>query len=452
MSVLDSAVLRTHWLLRRKPSKVVFSRVDNVRQHLERVESTISEKSIGIYVHIPYCRAICMFCPYFRVVLKSREELSTYLDAVLSELELYGRALRDLGLNVVEIHVGGGTPSLAPPAFYKRLLESLSEFFNVKTGIGIEVNPEDFRDYKLVEEYYASGVDEVSIGVQSFNERVLKSLSRKHSPRDNVLAVENSVKAGFKWINVDLMFLTPSIKGYIEMSFEEKLKAFRRDLEESLELGVHQITFYSTIIPKQSSGYKLVELKKLSQEVDLIDQFVEEVLNFAEEYKLHLTRVYSLSKKPYEYATVNLEMIGPLVGLGASAWSNTGLYQYVNVHSVPEYTRLLREGRVPVVYARSLSASSRVWRLFFDQLSSGVIREDVFRSLKLKIPLELKLLVKLMELSGLLERTSSGYKLTKRGVVEVYKSVINYVVEIPVKLTGVLASLDPNRVPDEITV
>jgi len=452
MSVLDSAVLRTHWLLRRKPSKVAFSRVDNVRQHFERVESTISEKSIGIYVHIPYCRSTCMFCPYFRVVLKSREELNAYLNAVLSELELYGRALRDLDLNVVEIHVGGGTPSLAPPAFYKRLLESLSEFFNVKTGIGIEVNPEDFRDYKLVEEYYASGVDEVSIGVQSFSERVLKSLSRKHSPKDNVLAVENSVKAGFKWINVDLMFLTPSIKGYIEMSFEEKLKAFRRDLEESLELGVHQITFYPTIIPKQSPGYKLVELKKLSQEVDLIDQFIEEALNFAEEYKLHLTRVYSLSRKPYEYATVNLEMIGPLIGLGASAWSNTGLYQYINVHSVPEYVRLLREGRVPVVYARGLSASSRVWRLFFDQLSSGVIREEVFRSLKLKIPLELKLLVKLMELSGLLEKASSGYKLTKRGVVEVYKSVVNYVVEIPVKLTGVLASLNSNRLPDKITV
>jgi oxygen-independent coproporphyrinogen-3 oxidase len=393
-----------------------------------------------------------MFCPYFRVVLKSREELDDYLNAVLSELKLYGKVLRDLDLNVVEIHMGGGTPSLALPMFYKRLLESLSEFFNVKTSIGIEVNPEDFRDYKLVEEYYASGVSEVSIGIQSFNERVLKSLSRKHSPKDNILAIENSVKAGFKWINVDLMFLAPSIKGYVEMSFEEKLRAFRSDLENSLELGAHQITFYPTIIPKHSPGYKLVELRKLSREVDFIDRFIEEALNFAEEYRLHLTRVYSLSGKPYEYATVNLEMIGPLIGLGASAWSNTGFYQYINVHSVSEYTRLLREERVPVIYARDLSASSRVWRLFFDQLSTGVIREEVFRSLNLKIPLRLKLLVKLMELSGLLEKTSSGYRLTRRGIVEVYKSVVNYVVEIPVKLTGVLASLNTSRLPDKITV
>jgi len=63
----------------------------------------------------------------------------------------------------------------------------------------------------------------------------------------------------------------------------------------------------------------------------------------------------------------------------------------------------------------------------------------------LKIPLKLKLLVKLMELSGLLEKTGSGYKLTKRGVVEVYKSIVNYIVEIPVKLTSVFTSLDQNR-------
>ena len=58
MSIMNSGVLRTHWLLWRKPSRVVFNRVENMKQHLEIVKSTISEKSIGVYVHIPYCRAI----------------------------------------------------------------------------------------------------------------------------------------------------------------------------------------------------------------------------------------------------------------------------------------------------------------------------------------------------------------------------------------------------------
>jgi oxygen-independent coproporphyrinogen-3 oxidase len=308
----------------------------------------------------------------------------------------------------------------------------------VKCGVGIEVNPEDFRDYRIVEGFYSSGIDEVSIGVQSFDKSILKSLSRKHIPEDSVLAVENSVKAGFKWINVDLMFLTPSIKGYVELNLEEKLKAFRRDLEKSMDLGVHQITYYATIIPKNSPGHRLVDLGKLHQEVSAIDYFIEEALRFAEEQKLHLTRVYSISRKLYEYATVNLEMIGPLIGLGASAWSNTGFYQYINVHDVTTYTKLLSENKLPALYARRLSKSSRAWRLFFDQLSAVILRDEVFKSFRIEIPIGLKILLKLMELSGLVEKTNEGYKLTKRGILEVYKAVINYVIDIPIKLTDIL--------------
>lgn len=437
MKVLDSSVLRVHWLLRRRPM-VELSRITSEREHLEILKETFSGKSIGIYVHIPFCKSICMFCPYFKQVLRSREELNTYLEALLRELDLYGKVLRDLSLSVVEIHIGGGTPSLVPPGFYKKFLESLSDFFTVKCGVGIEVNPEDFRDYRIVEEFYSSGIDEVSIGVQSFDKSILKSLSRKHTPEDSVLAVENSVKAGFKWINVDLMFLTPSIKGYVELNLEEKLKAFRRDLEKSMDLGVHQITYYATIIPKNSPGHRLVDLGKLHQEVSAIDYFIEEALRFAEEQKLHLTRVYSISRKLYEYATVNLEMIGPLIGLGASAWSNTGFYQYINVHDVTTYTKLLSENKLPALYARRLSKSSRAWRLFFDQLSAVILRDEVFKSFRIEIPIGLKILLKLMELSGLVEKTNEGYKLTKRGILEVYKAVINYVIDIPIKLTDIL--------------
>ena len=314
--------------LRRRPSAARLARIVDVAKHLKDVGSSIDGKYIGVYVHIPFCRSICMFCPYFRKVLRERSELEKYLEAVLGEVRLYGRVLEDLELRVVELHIGGGTPSLAPPKFYKRLLEELSSFFDVKCGVGIEANPEDLKDPKVAEELYSSGVDEVSIGVQSFDERVLRAIGRSHGSRDSELAVVNSMKAGFEWVNVDLMFLPPTIRGYAELRLEDKLKIFRGDLEKSVELGVHQVTFYVTVVPRHSPGYRLVELGRAFQELDAVDLFLEEALDFVEEKRLHLIRVYSTSRKSYEYATVNLEMVGPLIGFGASSWSNTGYYQY----------------------------------------------------------------------------------------------------------------------------
>ncbi|MEM0326885.1 MAG: hypothetical protein QW733_07655 [Desulfurococcaceae archaeon] len=239
------------------------------------------------------------------------------------------------------------------------------------------------------------------------------------------------------------MFLTPSIKGYVELTLDEKLKAFREDLEKSYELGVHQITFYPTVVPKYSPGYKLAEYGKLSQELEHIDTFIDEAVEFAENNSLHLVRVYSASRKRYEYATVNLELVGPLIGLGAGAWSNTGTYQYINVHSIQEYVSSIGEkNALPAIYSRKLKYTSRVWRLFFDQLSAVEISEEPFRLIGLrKIPFKVKLLLKVLELSGIVTKAGGTYRLTRRGIKEVYKSVMNYVVEVPVKATGVFMEI-----------
>lgn len=229
--------------------------------------------------------------------------------------------------------------------------------------------------------------------------KMLKSIGRKHRPEDSVKAIDNAVKTGFKWINVDLMFLTPSIKSYIEMNIEDKLRVFKRDLEKTMELGVHQLTYYATVVPSYSPGHKLVEMKRLVQELDYIDLFVKEALDFVMEKRLVLTRVYSASVKGYEYATVNLEMIGPLLGFGAGAWSNTGLYQYINTHSLENYVNKLSNGTPPVVYIRKINNRSRTWRFSFDQLSTGRVNYSLFELIDLERPLlTIRLLLRFMSL------------------------------------------------------
>lgn len=451
--VLSAGSLKVSWLLKRTP-RLSLHKVSDPSDHFEKVRDSIKNREIGVYVHVPYCRSICMFCPYFRAVLRGSEEIEHYFKALYREVELYGKLLSEKGLKIVEIHVGGGTPSLVPGKYYSTLLEKLSEFFDVKSGIGVEANPEDFKDRKVVEELYASGVDEVSIGVQSFNQKVLKALGRKHTPKDNIAAIENSVRTGFKWINADIMFLAPSIKNYVEVSDEEGLNTFTKDLEKSIDLGVHQVTYYPTIIPEHSPGYKLVELSRLLQNEDLVDAYVEKAVNFTKERGLSMVRVYSLSRKKYEYATVNLEMVGPLIGFGAGAWSNTGYYQYVNVHNLPLYVRAVNEGRLPALYSRVLSESSRVWRLFFDQLSACSLSREAYGFIGLRdIPWNIKILLKLMSITGITEKKGDNYVLTLKGIKEVYKSVVNYVTEIPVKATKVFEDIrDPAKAPEVITI
>ena len=451
--VLSSGNLKVHWLLRR-PARMELFKVGDAGLHTKMVRESMRDRRIGVYVHIPYCRTTCPFCPYFKTVLRSRDEVEKYLRAVVGEIDFYGRLLEGGGYEVVEIHVGGGTPSLVPASFFKELYEKLSEYFTLKTNIGIEANPEDLTSSEYAGELYKNEVGEVSIGAQSFNEKVLKALGRKHTVEDNVRAVENAVKAGFKWVNVDLMFLPPSIRGYVEISPEEGLTIFEDDLERALELGAHQITFYPTIIPRHSPGFKLVEQGRIAQDERLVDKFVERALDFAENKKLRLVRVYSISREQYEYATVNLEMVGPLLGLGAGAWSNTGLYQYINVHDVQSYVRLVNEGRPPAVYYRSLEKSTIAWRVLFDQLSSGVVKTRLFNELGVeKIPYSIRAFLELATLAGLLEKRGGDYYLTRKGVVEVYKSVINYVVEIPVKATMILEKYSRQEsMPDKIVV
>lgn len=431
--------LEVHRLLKLK-TKVRLQDIVETGKHIEYVKNTTSSKDIGVYVHIPFCRSVCMFCPYLREILRDRVLLEKYLNALLKEIKIYGKVLEDKELNVIELHVGGGTPSLVPPAFYKKLVDELSSCFNVKTYIAIEVNPEDLKSPEQAEEFYGVGVGEISIGVQSFDRRVLRALGRLHSVEDSVRSIENSVKTGFEWINVDLMFLPPSIKGYAEIGLGDKLEIFESDLVKTVELGVHQVTYYPAIVPKGSPGYKLVELNKLVQEGEAIDSFIELALDTLSSCGMRMTRVYSFSKRRYEYATVNLEMIGPLIGFGAGAWSNTGVYQYINTHRVDRYVELVNEEKPPALYYRVLDPRTRAWRLFIDQvITAGRMEKNAYNLIGEKgFPPMVKFILWLMQIEGFVRDLGDRYELTRRGVVEAYKAVINYIVKVPVYVTNYL--------------
>ncbi|HIE23097.1 MAG TPA: hypothetical protein EYP68_02585 [Candidatus Korarchaeota archaeon] len=109
------------------------------------------EGKVAVYIHFPFCKGLCPACPYVRY-LWNDSAVKAYLRSLKLEISVYGDILRDLELKITEVHIGGGTPSCLEPRHYKDILESLKESFDLErdVDIGIEANPEDLSEEKLV--------------------------------------------------------------------------------------------------------------------------------------------------------------------------------------------------------------------------------------------------------------------------------------------------------------
>ena len=160
----------------------------------------------GIYIHFPFCRRACFYCHFFKK--KFRPDLSGgYLRLLEAEMTLR----RDPGLAVDSVYIGGGSPSLLSAGQVAGLLERAAKSFRIepKSEITLEANPEDL-DLELLKELRAAGVNRLSIGAQSFQDRDLRFLKRTHGAARAVRAVEMAKDAGFVNLSIDLIIGLPT--------------------------------------------------------------------------------------------------------------------------------------------------------------------------------------------------------------------------------------------------
>jgi len=186
---------------------------------------------LGIYVHVPFCRTRCRYCDFYRVG-ENRERISRFLAALAAEIdgseEFHGR-------EVDTVFLGGGTPSLLSPAQIGLVLDRLGERFDIVGGaeVSMEGNPSDLSPERL-RAIRRAGVNRLSVGVQSFNDRELSLLGRRHDAARARAVVRSGREAGFENVSLDLMLATP---GQTEA-------AFRRTLEETIALETDHVSVY----------------------------------------------------------------------------------------------------------------------------------------------------------------------------------------------------------------
>lgn len=290
----------------------------------------------GIYLHIPFCKRRCIYCDFYSTTQEEKKD--AYVQALCRELKMRRHYMDDEPVETV--YFGGGTPSQLGEQAFRQLFDCIDEIYGLHQckEITLEANPDD-----LTEEYVHMlrrfPFNRISIGIQTFNDRTLQLLRRRHTSRQAIEAVHRCQKAGFRNISIDLIYGLP----------DENTGTWQADLQQAIELNVQHISAYHLIYEEETPLWKL----KMQHRVNEMDE--ENSLSFFTQL------IDTLSDAGYEhYEVSNFCLPGyysrhnssywtgkKYIGCGPSAHSYNGISRQWNLASLEEYIRQIGAGKLP---------------------------------------------------------------------------------------------------------
>ena len=219
-------------------------------------------KTLGIYIHIPFCISKCSYCGFYSHGGSTAEEHKEYIEGLLEDIREYGKVYGDRYL-VDTVFIGGGTPTIIDPVHIKEVMDVLRESFNLSADaeVTIESNPKTLTGEKL-RIYRQGGINRLSIGVQSFDNHLLKNLGRVHTAEDVRESFALGREAGFDNINLDLMFAIPG----------HTMDLWKDTLDKALSLEPEHLSFYSLQIEEGTPFYDMYRKGEFDQVPDDIDR------------------------------------------------------------------------------------------------------------------------------------------------------------------------------------
>ncbi|MBM4339747.1 MAG: radical SAM family heme chaperone HemW [Deltaproteobacteria bacterium] len=302
-----------------------------------------SAKNSGLYIHIPFCLSKCPYCDFYSST--SIPSIPDFLDALFKEMERYGHRFDPFDT----VYLGGGTPSLLSPKQLEDILMNGRKNFHLISNaeITLEANPADLNQ-SLLESILEIGFNRINIGIQSFDEKVLDFLGRRHSVRQAISAIEASRKAGFHNIGLDLIYGIPgqdmaswfdTLKQAVAFS-PEHLSCYQLTFEPKTPLG-RRFQAGEFSVPGEELQYEF--FMKTSQFLEHAGYIHYEVSNFARgmEYSSRHNQKY------WDHS--------PYLGLGPAAHSFQGNQRWWNHRSLDQYLASVHAGNPPVLETESLT-------------------------------------------------------------------------------------------------
>ena len=289
----------------------------------------------GIYFHIPFCKQKCNYCDFYSI--NKHNEFDKLIESEIAELFLRKGYINNEVVNT--IYFGGGTPSLLPIRYIREILLCVYSKFKVSDNceITFEANPDDLSELYLFQ-LYSCGVNRLSVGVQSFNDKILKFLGRRHDSSKLAYIIGMAKKVGFKNISVDLIFGIPGMK----------LLVYKDSLDKVLQLDIQHISAYSLSVEKSSFFYKQLINNEITElnEFDVLEQFNLTIDTLRDSGFNHY-EISNYAKDGFEsrHNTSYWENVVYL-GIGPSAHSFNGFSRQWNISDIELYCLNIAHSKV----------------------------------------------------------------------------------------------------------
>lgn len=350
-----------------------------------------NKDNLGLYIHIPFCKSICSFCPYNKVLYDEKMAFE-YKEALLKEIKLTNTRYKKQ--DITSLYFGGGTPALLIE-YLEEIIDTVKENFNLKGSLAIELHPSNIN-LSLLNKLKSLEFNMISVGIQSFNKNCLENLGRKENNEAEKIKLVKEV--GFETIDVDLIFGIPN----------QSIEDLKKDVTLAFEIGATQISTYPFI----DFSYANNKRKPLTSNEK--KKMLFELVDIAEKIGLDRTSVWTFAKPNTEkYSSITRENF---IGLGPGAASLFDDKFRLNTFSVEEYINAINKNEFPCALVLNFTKFSRksywlFWNVYNMSLDKALYKKMFDSELSKDYRFELSLAKKI----NLLKEDEFEYKVTTKG-------------------------------------
>ncbi len=303
---------------------------------------------LGIYIHIPFCRSRCDYCGFYSI---GRKPSDRFVQAMAKEIEIKAPAFADRIVGTV--YLGGGTPSSLSEAQLTEIFFALHKNFSISQNaeITMEMNPCDMSDSYLACAR-ALGVNRLSVGVQSHDDRLLRAIGRLHTAKEAERAVTRAYRLGFHNISVDLMYELPG----------QSVSDFEKSIRWALHLPVNHMSIYSLILEEGTRMAQLAEKGRLPRPTEEESWAMYQAMcRLLPHYGMERYEISSFARKGYRSRhNQKYWELSDYLGLGPAACSRIGRERRENLPGVRLYEKELLLGNLPHEEIEKLSEAEEM--------------------------------------------------------------------------------------------